>query len=717
MTLVEESQHRSSRRLALRQAVSRVLADAPTPADALPRLIEALCSACGWVAGAHWQRASEAAAIQCEHVWHSDPARNSELYRTWRGFELALGEGIPGRVWQTGQAEWSTDVTHDSGFVRSAAAARLGLRAAFAFPIQVADGVTGVLEFFSETPEEPDEELLATLKSVGSEIGQFVARARAQEAVALSEAVKTAVLESALDGIITIDALGRVVEFNPAAERTFGWRRAEVLGQELGQFILPERYREAYRQDLARWLATGKGEMLGKRIEMTGMQKDGKELPVELVITSIGGTGLCTAYLRDLSERKRAEAVSQLMAAASKVLASSFDFDTTLQHIAHMAVPTLADWCVIDVSVDGHELMRRIVEHPDPHKRALAQRLQEKYPPRPDAAHGVAAVMRSGRSMLVTEISPAMLRAASVNDEHMALVSELALCSFMTVPLRARGRVVGAISFASSESERHYDEADLAIAEELARRASVALENALLFAEREQLIHALERSNTDLSQFAYVTSHDLRAPLRAIANLSQWIEDDLAPVLTSEVRQHLGLLRGRVRRLESLIDGVLKYAKAGHADEKIESVDVHALLVETIDMLAPATLASIEIAAGMPVLMTQRVPLQQVFMNLIGNAMKHARRPDLKVVIGVREVGVVWEFSVSDNGPGIAAAYHERIWAIFQTLEARDKVESTGMGLAVVRKIVEQKGGRAWVVSSLGEGATFYFTWPWRGLS
>jgi len=230
--------------------------------------------------------------------------------------------------------------------------------------------------------------------------------------------------------------------------------------------------------------------------------------------------------------------------------------------------------------------------------------------------------------------------------------------------------------------------------------------------ERERLIAALERSNRELDQFAYVASHDLKAPLRGIANLSQWIEEDLSDRMTAEAHEHMRLLRGRVHRLEALIEGILSYSRAGRVRDKVEAVDVGRLVADVVELLAPHPGAVVEIAPGMPALQAERVPLQQVFMNLVGNALKYAQRGDPHVRVEARDAGVCWEFSVADNGPGIAPQYHARIWGIFQTLEARDKIEGTGIGLSVVQKIVESRGGRAWVESAEGQGATFRFTWP-----
>lgn len=229
--------------------------------------------------------------------------------------------------------------------------------------------------------------------------------------------------------------------------------------------------------------------------------------------------------------------------------------------------------------------------------------------------------------------------------------------------------------------------------------------------ERERLITALGRSNSELDQFAYVASHDLKAPLRGIANLSQWIEEDLGEV-PPEVHEKLTLLRGRVHRLEALIDGILQYSRAGRVRSAAERVDVGALLRDTVELLAPPPEVTITIDPDMPTVETEKTPLQQVFMNLISNAIKYNQRPGATVHVSAADAGRFYAFSVTDNGPGIAPEYHERIFGIFQTLESRDKVEGTGIGLSVVKKTVELRGGRVTVRSAPGEGATFTFEWP-----
>lgn len=222
---------------------------------------------------------------------------------------------------------------------------------------------------------------------------------------------------------------------------------------------------------------------------------------------------------------------------------------------------------------------------------------------------------------------------------------------------------------------------------------------------------ALEDRNRELEQFAYVASHDLKAPLRAIANLSEWIEEDLQGQLPAENQKQMQLLRGRVHRMEALINGLLEYSRVGRTHVIIEAVDVAELLADVIESLAPPATFTIAIAPNMPTLRTKVMALRQVFANLISNAIKHHHSDTGQLQISGQDLGPSYEFAIADNGPGIHPDYHQKIFTIFQTLQARDTKESTGIGLAIVKKIVESEGGKIWVESHEGKGATFYFTW------
>ena len=225
-------------------------------------------------------------------------------------------------------------------------------------------------------------------------------------------------------------------------------------------------------------------------------------------------------------------------------------------------------------------------------------------------------------------------------------------------------------------------------------------------------LEALEQRNQELDQFAYVTSHDLKAPLRAIANLATWIEEDLGNNLPDENKEQFELLKNRVHRMEGLINGLLEYSRIGRTRQATETVDVGVLIAEITDSLSPLGKFTIETTSDMPVFQTKRVLLFQVLSNLINNAIKHHNRSDGQVQVSVRDLGNFYEFTVADDGPGIDPAYHRKVFTIFQTLRPRDDLESTGIGLSLVKKTVTAEGGKIMLESEAGQGAVFRFTWP-----
>ncbi len=231
-------------------------------------------------------------------------------------------------------------------------------------------------------------------------------------------------------------------------------------------------------------------------------------------------------------------------------------------------------------------------------------------------------------------------------------------------------------------------------------------------AEQERLIAALEFSNAELEEFASVASHDLKAPLRGISQLAHFLEEDLGDKLSPEDRHHLSLLRGRVRRLMALIDGILGYARAGQSSQTIETFEARDAAAEALVLLAPPPGSEVQLPTPGLRLHGDKALLLQVLMNLLSNAFNHGAKGSSHIEVNAEAEGAFVRFSVKDDGPGIAPEFHQRIWGMFQTLAPRDEKESTGIGLAVVRKVVKAQGGRTWLESAPGSGATFFFTWP-----
>jgi two-component system, LuxR family, sensor kinase FixL len=227
-----------------------------------------------------------------------------------------------------------------------------------------------------------------------------------------------------------------------------------------------------------------------------------------------------------------------------------------------------------------------------------------------------------------------------------------------------------------------------------------------------ELVDELKEINEQLNQFAYVASHDLKAPLRAISSLADWLSADYADKIGPAGQEQFLLLQGRVKRMSALIEGILRYSRISRQQEKKISVDVNLLLLEVKELVVPPAGMELRIAPGFPTMLTERVRLLQVFENLVSNAIKYMGKPTGQIDVGWEDAGDFWTFHVRDTGSGIEPKYFEKILQIFQTLTPRDERESTGIGLAVVKKNVDLLGGRVWVESKLGEGSTFFFSHP-----
>jgi PAS domain S-box-containing protein len=304
----------------LEHAVAQILAQTDRPVEVYDATLRAIGRALDWELGAVWELDPHDGCLHCVRTWHG--GGHTVVFETLSArLVLAPGEGLPGRVLSGGEPAWIADVPSDPNFPRATAARRTGLHAAFGFPLRSPRGVVGVMEFFSSAPEEPDEPLMATLTVLGSQIGQFVARRRAEEQVRASETRLRAMLDAALDAVVTMDAEGCVTGWNPAAELIFGYSAGEAIGREMAELIVPPALRAAHRRGLARFIATGRQVMLDRRLEVTGMRRDGTEFPVELTITRIGlpGPSTFTGVLRDITERTQAE--QELRASRARLVA------------------------------------------------------------------------------------------------------------------------------------------------------------------------------------------------------------------------------------------------------------------------------------------------------------------------------------------------------------------------------------------------------------
>lgn len=298
----------------------------------------------------------------------------------------------------------------------------------------------------------------------------------------------------------------------------------------------------------------------------------------------------------------------------------------------------------------------------------------------------------------------------------------LGIISMMDIPIRLHGRTLGVIRHEHVGGPRRWslEEQDFGasladlIALQMEANERRKAERALARANKHlaDTVRELRRSNKELQDFAYVTAHDLKAPLRGIGTLADWIVGDYADKLDSDGKEQLKLLKGRVSRMSELIDSILHYSEIGRTTKHVEKVELNTLVPETIAQLAVPDHIHITIKDTLPTMIFEKVRLVQVFQNLIGNAVKHMDKPAGHIEIGCTGDDRFWTFSIKDNGPGIEKKYFDKIFGMFQTLTRRDELESTGIGLAVVKKIVDLYDGTVWLESTVGEGSTFFFTLP-----
>jgi PAS domain S-box-containing protein len=619
--------------------------------------------------------------------------------------------------------------------------------------------------------------MLNAATSVGFQLGVFLESRRAHEAERSQRIRNAAVVDIALDCVITIDHDGLILEWNPAAERTFGRPRSAVLGRQLAETIIPPKYREDHYRGFARYRQTGEAHILGKRVEVEAMRADGSVFPVELAITRVpvAGSPVFTAYLRDLTERRRLEATQQLLLRASNVLLAYLDSDGMLCNLSNVVVPAFADWYTVDVVEPDRSIRRIETKHRDPSKLQAAHALAARYANRPESEFGARAVIRTGRSQLVRDVTDELIADIAQDAQHLRLLRSLGLRSFMVVPLRARDAILGAMTFVTAESGRRFDEHDLEVAEELASRAAQAIDNARLFAdvedgrrlledqateleaqaaELESAAAELEHTNNDLraanedlaertneaerarvdaeaarqeadeanrakSEFLAAMSHELRTPLNAIIGYAQLLDVGIHGPVTAEQQADLGRIQRSAQHLLGLITDILNYAKveSGRIEYDITSTRVDQSLAEVEELVAPLAAAKhltyrLRTACPGAFVCADAEKLRQILVNLLSNAIRYTPEGgSVDVRCSAKENEVC--IDVIDTGVGIPA---DKLDAIFEPFVQVDRYagqrQGTGLGLAISRDLARGMRGDLTVQSEVGRGSIFTVRLP-----
>ncbi len=544
------------------------------------------------------------------------------------------------------------------------------------------------------------------------QIQRHAARVEAQERTA--RARTAALLNASLDAVIGMDHEGRITEFNASAETMFGWPRQEALGQSLAQLLIPPRQREAHRRGLARYLATGETRVLDQRIELEALRRDGTLLPIELAIRRVAAQGAPAflGYARDLTARKRREREQAFLVAASEALGASLDYEVALQTVVRLAVPIIAD----TAAVYRHEADGRIVlvalAARDERTEALQRELNAHLPLRIEDDRTLPRVVRTRRPELLSELPAPVREVWSPSARASELLRQLDIRSYMAVPLIVRGRSFGAVALTTSGRERELTRDDLELAEELAGRAGLAIENAELYREAQQ-------ANRLKDEFLATVSHELRTPLTAILGWLHLLRNASPEQTTRGVdtieRNALAL----ARIVEDLLDvSRIVTGKLRLQLEPLRLADVVQAAMETVRPTANAkgiTLTA-ELDPALEPLVGDAARLQQVIWNLLANAIKFTpRRGTVRVILSRHGHGA--QLKVKDSGQGIRADFLPHV---FQRFRQADRTSTRvhgglGLGLAIVRHLVEAHGGQVMADSEgEGEGATFTVTLPGR---
>jgi PAS domain S-box-containing protein len=447
-----------------------------------------------WSWGGVW--GVDATAGVLHFLAHAGRTPAAEAFaQTSRSLTLETGTGLPGQAWQRVDMVSSEETRADVSYPRWEFARAVGFQHGFALPVVAGGEVAFVVEFFSTAIDPPDDELRAVFRAIAQQIGTFVEHMRAIADLRENESRSRSILTTSLDAIVMMDHVGRITEFNPSAEAMFGHSRANVIGRDVADTLVPPHFRERHRVGLERYLGNGEGALIGKRVELSALHADGTEFPVEITVSPIltGGPPNFTAFIRDISQRRRREAQERFLSDVGEFLAASLDFETTLTSVARMAVPFFADWCIVDlIDADGNPL-RLDAAHADPDLEPVLQAMLRDYPPRPDSPHPATQVARTGAAVLLPDVPQEFWEAIAHDQRHLHMLRALQPRSGLTVPLVARSRILGALEFVRSTPGWRFDESDHQLGEEVARRAAMAVDNANLHrTTREALTQAEE---------------------------------------------------------------------------------------------------------------------------------------------------------------------------------------------------------------------------------
>lgn len=401
----------------------------------------------------------------------------------------------------------------------------------------------------------------------------------------------------------------------------------------------------------------------------------------------------------------------QYLAEASKILSSSLDYQKTLNTVAELAVPHIADWCAIDILEDNGKVKQVAIVHKNPKKVKWAKELRKKQPVDPsDSQSGFGKILKTGESIIYPVITEDMLRAMITDPKQLKLALKIGFKSVMMVPIFSKNKPIGAITFVTTETKRYYNEADLLMAEELATRASVAIENAKLFQNSQEAI-------TVRDDFISVASHELKTPVTSVKMFAQVLKKHSEQIGDKQAVRHLSKMDQQIDKLTELIYDLLNVSKiqAGRMEFRESIFNFDEVITDVVDILQETETKHkivVEGKTGKKV-KGDKERIGQVLNNLISNAIKYSPKSD-KVVVTLKATKKNVTVAVQDFGIGMSKVHLDKIFERFYRIyDTTDKTfPGLGIGLYIASEIVKRHGGKLWVESDLGKGSTFYFSLP-----
>ncbi|MBI5505917.1 MAG: PAS domain S-box protein [Deltaproteobacteria bacterium] len=528
----------------------------------------------------------------------------------------------------------------------------------------------------------------------------------AEDGLRVSEEKLSGIVTLATDAIIAVDGDQNVTVFNQGAERIFGRSSAEMLGRPLDD-LLPPGSGPAHRRHIERFIERQPGSRTsGEQRAVVGRRSDGEQFPAEIAISSftVGGQRISAAVLRDVSKRRRRETRQRFLVEAAALLASSLDHEKTLASIARLASASVADFVIVDVVDERGQVRRLEVATSDPAKAEIAKALQRSLEPG-EPPPMVRRVFETRRAESCAELPPDFAGALGIEGEDRRLLERLDPTWSITIPLAVHHRMLGAIVFLGCRGGVRFGEEDLQLAEALGRQAAMAIDNARLF-------QAAQHATAARDDVLQVVAHELRSPLTAILFSAHTLG---ARAATESERRAARLINESIDEMNRLIDDLLdeKLLAAGqmvHDRQPHPCADLVGAAVEAARAIALDVELTAAVRTDDACVLVDRRRIQQVFANLIGNAIKFTPAGG-RIEVGTSSQDGEVLFWVSDSGSGIAPEHlihvFDRYWQA-----TRDDRHGAGLGLPICKGIVEGHGGRIWAHSQLAKGSTFFFALP-----